>query len=778
MAGFNGYGVMFEHRTTHPTADQVDDGRVLVYVFSDGSLYRAESDGTITKVGDGTGGGPGPGPTEIIKGTESCVVGQSNYTIIHNENLLPNEQEPFISLTIPDTGETIYTEGVLNITPNSFDVVLSDAPAIANYEINWFIPTNSAIADISGAGFTPIPGEGMDIVPSASNYIFSVIDYISSTEVASISGNLQTQIDNISAGPGVGTEITAGGVPVSALELSGGIMVSIVPDTSGAYDLGSPEKPFRDVYISNNSLYLGLNKLSALGGELQFNGNTVQTKNLIAGEGIDIITNVDDQTISVIDYIGKTEVVAMSAQLQTQIDNVSGGTAGFTPLSGEGMIITPSGDDYTFEVSDYIGSTEVASISGSLQTQIDGITGDAGFTPLAGEGLNVSPEGDDYRFSVNDYVSKSEVAEVSGNLQTQIDGITGTAGFTPLSGEGMIITPSGDDYTFEVSDYIGSTEVASISGSLQTQIDNISAGPGGGTQVTADTTPLASLELNGGIPTSLVPDTSAAYDLGSVQNPFSNAYLKDTRLHVEDSRLHVNDAGVFTEDNIIVAETSEPTGGVDGDIWFVVNATGAPIPVGGGTDVTANGVSLETLELSGGISTSLVPDTSGAYDLGNSDLPFSSVHIGPSELNTQDNRLHVNTSGVYTEDNITISTSSTPTGGEYGDIWYTYSISGGVDYGTIVYDNGTPIETLELSGGIPTSIVPDVSGVYDLGSPEKPFKDLYLTENSIHLGDEKISTNNGKLEINDSPVYPGGNITVSTAAPSGGVDGDIWYRVT
>jgi hypothetical protein len=57
-------------------------------------------------------------------------------------------------------------------------------------------------------------------------------------------------------------------------------------------------------------------------------------------------------------------------RLDSYVGAISGGS-GFTPLEGTGIDITPVGADYSFAVTDYIGKTEVASISGDLQSQID-----------------------------------------------------------------------------------------------------------------------------------------------------------------------------------------------------------------------------------------------------------------------------------------------------------------------------------------------------------------------------------------------------------------------
>lgn len=49
----------------------------------------------------------------------------------------------------------------------------------------------------------------------------------------------------------------------------------IIPDTNEAYDLGSPEKKFRDLYLSSNTLYIGGQPLSVSNGQLVLNGNPV-----------------------------------------------------------------------------------------------------------------------------------------------------------------------------------------------------------------------------------------------------------------------------------------------------------------------------------------------------------------------------------------------------------------------------------------------------------------------------------------------------------------------
>jgi hypothetical protein len=61
----------------------------------------------------------------------------------------------------------------------------------------------------------------------------------------------------------------------------------------------------------------------------------------------------------------------------------------------------------------------------------------------------------------------------------------------------------------------------------------------------------------------------------------------------------------------------------------------------------------------------------------------------------------------------------------------------------------TPSAKLEVAGGINFSgnILPSESEVFDIGSASKKVRDLYLHNNSLHLGDLTLSNSNGVLQI-------------------------------
>jgi len=67
--------------------------------------------------------------------------------------------------------------------------------------------------------------------------------------------------------------------------------------------------------------------------------------------------------------------------------------------------------------------------------------------------------------------------------------------------------------------------------------------------------------------------------------------------------------------------------------------------------------------------------------------------------------------------------------------------------------DGTNITDGYTNQSVPTTtvsshLVPDVNITHDLGTPEKKFRDLYLSSATIHLGDGKISSKtNGEIEV-------------------------------
>ncbi len=105
-------------------------------------------------------------------------------------------------------------------------------------------------------------------------------------------------------------------------------------------------------------------------------------------------------------------VVVNSDGIVTSGALVSGGNTGtgFTPLVGTGMSIQSSGVNYIFSVDDYISKTEVATLSGNLNTRLNTAENDI----------------DNIILEFNNYTTRVETADVSSYLQAQISSFAGT----------------------------------------------------------------------------------------------------------------------------------------------------------------------------------------------------------------------------------------------------------------------------------------------------------------------------------------------------------------
>ena len=66
---------------------------------------------------------------------------------------------------------------------------------------------------------------------------------------------------------------------------TGGLVAaSIIPDQDEIHDLGTPDLRFRDLYLSNNTIYLGENSISMANGNMLVNGNQLVTNSKLLEE--------------------------------------------------------------------------------------------------------------------------------------------------------------------------------------------------------------------------------------------------------------------------------------------------------------------------------------------------------------------------------------------------------------------------------------------------------------------------------------------------------------
>ena len=75
--------------------------------------------------------------------------------------------------------------------------------------------------------------------------------------------------------------VTPGGIAVAGVStVSGPIQQSLIPDADATYDLGSPTNQWRDLYLTNNTMYLGGTSvaISTTSGKLAVDGSEIPTE--------------------------------------------------------------------------------------------------------------------------------------------------------------------------------------------------------------------------------------------------------------------------------------------------------------------------------------------------------------------------------------------------------------------------------------------------------------------------------------------------------------------
>ena len=89
----------------------------------------------------------------------------------------------------------------------------------------------------------------------------------------------------------------------------------------------------------------------------------------------------------------------------------------------------------------------------------------------------------------------------------------------------------------------------------------------------------------------------------------------------------------------------------------------------------------------------------------------------------------------------------------------------------IEYETLTSGNTLQgnsgISGTITGNLIPDTNEVYDLGSANFKFKDIYMSGNTLYMGGQPLSITNGALTLNGNPVTGSVDTYNSTKASEG-----------
>ena len=198
--------------------------------------------------------------------------------------------------------------------------------------------------------------------------------------------------------------------------------------------------------------------------------------------------------------------------------------------------------------------------------------------------------------------------------------------------------------------------------------------------------------------------------------------------------------------------------------WDQANSN---LSISGGNTVTINvggggnyGDANVATYLNGNLNTSIVADTNATYDIGTSEKKIRHLYLSQNSL------YFVDSSNV-----------EYPLGVTNGNLMFNgEQVTGG----NSSYSNVTVTEYAE--SGWEGNIIPKANVTYNLGSPTNAWKDLYLSNSTIYLGDQTISVNNeGTMEFSGnisaqniidetSLIIHGGVINTTQAGTTDGLE--------
>ena len=102
------------------------------------------------------------------------------------------------------------------------------------------------------------------------------------------------------------------------------------------------------------------------------------------------------------------------------------------------------------------------------------------------------------------------------------------------------------------------------------------------------------------------------------------------------------------------------------------------------------------------------------------------------------------------------------------------------DTNLVKYGNGvTAWNSLPYAGGtfdpeaISSNLVPVANGIYDIGTSDLRFRDLYLTGNSLYIGNTVITSSGNSIAINGNAIPSNDNVMTNR-----GPDSNNWNQIT
>lgn len=259
MAGLRQGIVYFTNLNNALEAGAIGVNDKAIFTTS-GGVWAVDGQGTVVRL-DNDVSGDLAGITAAINDLSAALIpvyrgvldlntSSNIFTVSHNSVII-QDTTPIVSLNAPSDNSVLYVAAIRNRSTTSFDVLLSDTPEVTGYSLNWLLVGESMFGGSSGS----VSGGTTIVITSNPDLI------------------------------GSGTRV------ITAQE-------SIVPSLSGVYDLGSIDKPWKELHLTGNTIYMGGIAISVSGSSLMADRSMLVDTNTLAVSASSLhgrITTVDNK---------------------------------------------------------------------------------------------------------------------------------------------------------------------------------------------------------------------------------------------------------------------------------------------------------------------------------------------------------------------------------------------------------------------------------------------------------------------------------------------------